>query len=520
MKYSSIFIKAIAMTALILAAGQAGTATETPDALPGNGTEESPYVIASEEDWTLFAAKINKQEDINAYYELKNDISLGSAESPYSTIVGYKEIVNTKTKYYPFKGHFDGKGHTITLTMSRDEQLAAPFGVVDGATIRNLNVKGTITSTQKYIAGIVAFVYNSTTEETHITNCVSSVDIDCQIDGDSSVGGLVGQNEKGTLNYENCIFEGTITGMTEATEKCGGFMNYANNKVNFTNCIMAGVIGIKNNIATFCRGKATVSYENTYYCESYGGAPSSTTRASKVEPSQRLSRKFKVGETDYFVPGAVVDGIQASYAYTTFPIVVTAEVSFFEQPLEEGTHYALSFQKKTGGAYEDVPSMNEPGEYIVTVKGIGTYAGSYSTTVNVETGASFSLSGHTDGQCFWSTFYDSTTRYTLEEGTLAFTLSEDGKLYRLGENGRVIPAGTAVILISDREEAKLNACEDDTPITDNAPQGNILQGADSDTATSGITEGTVYVLSNEGGALGFRAFTGATIPAGKAYIVK
>lgn len=55
-------------------------------------------------------------------------------------------------------------------------------------------------------------------------------------------------------------------------------------------------------------------------------------------------------------------------------------------------------------------------------------------------------------------------------------------------------------------------------ISDNAPGSNILHGSDSAVAASGLS-GTPYVLSIADAAIAFRQFTGASIPAGKAYYV-
>lgn len=48
---------------------------------------------------------------------------------------------------YCFKGTFDGQGHTITFskTVTGNTQYTAPFGFIDGATIKNLKVTGTVT---------------------------------------------------------------------------------------------------------------------------------------------------------------------------------------------------------------------------------------------------------------------------------------------------------------------------------------------------------------------------------------
>ena len=128
------------------------------------------------------------------------------------------------------------------------------------------------------------------------------------------------------------------------------------------------------------------------------------------------------------------------------------------------------------------------------------------------------VQGAKDGvTAWWGTFYNGTVNYTLSEGAAAYTMGTDYKLYRLGTDGRAIPAGTAVIIIASKADITL------TPVgtvsaTDHAYDGNQLHGSDSAVDTAGLS-GTPHVLSISGGAVGFRPFTGASIPAGKAYYV-
>lgn len=117
--------------------------------------------------------------------------------------------------------------------------------------------------------------------------------------------------------------------------------------------------------------------------------------------------------------------------------------------------------------------------------------------------------------CSWTTFYNGTTRYILPEGATAYTVNSSKNLYRLGTDGSVIPAGVAVIIITDRNAIVLTESNDPTEIAIHGG-GNILQGSDSPVDTAGLG-GTPYVLSVAGTAIGFREYSGSTIPAGKAY---
>lgn len=116
----------------------------------------------------------------------------------------------------------------------------------------------------------------------------------------------------------------------------------------------------------------------------------------------------------------------------------------------------------------------------------------------------------------WATFYGE-ARYTLPEGAQAFTVNSSKQLYLLGEDGRVIPASTAVVIISDSAEVTLTKSDASSAVTVNGG-GNILVGSTSPTAMNTVS-GTPYVLGIVGGTLGFYKFTGTGIPAGKAYYI-
>jgi hypothetical protein len=129
---------------------------------------------------------------------------------------------------------------------------------------------------------------------------------------------------------------------------------------------------------------------------------------------------------------------------------------------------------------------------------------------------SYIIEGAPNNGQYWASFYCNAAGYTISEGAKAFTMNASYQLYLLGE-GNVIPANTAVIIISDTDTITLTK-------TDNASAtvsggANILVGSDSDTAVSGITTGNPYVLSIVNNILGFYKYTGTTIPANKAYYI-
>lgn len=94
-------------------------------------------VIRSIQDWRkLKSLVLNQESDMPLSVALDADITLGPDDyiGDYSTKNGTNNIC--------FRGVFDGKGHTITVTDS------SPFNYVKNATFRNIIVKGTIKDNQ------------------------------------------------------------------------------------------------------------------------------------------------------------------------------------------------------------------------------------------------------------------------------------------------------------------------------------------------------------------------------------
>ena len=131
--------------------------------------------------------------------------------------------------YHDFIGTFDGNQKTLTFNYTTSAENAAPFQYVENATIKNLHVAGTIQTSNKYAAGIIAQQYGTVS----IQNCRSSVVINSSINGDGTHGGLVAvNNNSASLTIDGCVFDGKLlstgTTATTATTNCGGFVGYSN----------------------------------------------------------------------------------------------------------------------------------------------------------------------------------------------------------------------------------------------------------------------------------------------------
>ncbi len=214
--------------------------------LQGLGLTDYPYLISTTNDWQAFTIMIQDEHLYNKCYQLLNDINV-------STMAG--------TSAQPFGGTFDGNGHSITVTISTTEAGAAPFHYVNGATIKDLTVNGSVSSSARHASGLVGSCGGSNT----ITGCA----VNANVNGAEYVGGMVGHGGTSTLNIIDSYYTGTISGFNHYA---GGLLGWCDNMtLNLNNCLFKGSfspasgglyhpIACKNSVKT-----VQVSAENTYY---------------------------------------------------------------------------------------------------------------------------------------------------------------------------------------------------------------------------------------------------------------
>lgn len=219
------------------------------------------YQIGTAQDWTEFCTLHNDGSDQRLNAVLTADVTVEG-----NTMVG----INGSGK--PFRGTFDGQGHTLTVNYELNEERVAPFRRINGATIKNLVVRGTITTTSKLAAGLVGGLWQSGTT---IQNCVSYVVISDTEGGDATHGGICGSFEdvNGSNTIENCAFLGQINAPNR--EGCGGIVGWTNNNNNnnfIRNCLVdAAGLKVKkgSNNDVICRNNGNV--EGCYYLGSMDG---------------------------------------------------------------------------------------------------------------------------------------------------------------------------------------------------------------------------------------------------------
>ncbi len=128
---------------------------------------------------------------------LVNDVDLGnSAWTP----IGASATANR------YSGVFDGGKHTIKqLYINSTADYQGLFGYINGATVRNLTVEGSVSvsGTGGYVAGIVAYSSGSSV----ISNCHNKA----TVTGYRFVGGILGYSPNAALQILDCSNSGGIT---------------------------------------------------------------------------------------------------------------------------------------------------------------------------------------------------------------------------------------------------------------------------------------------------------------------
>ena len=243
--------------------GQQTASFKVYQALAGNGTETDPYIIADANDWYVFGKYIyeNWNNTEGKYYKLADDFD-NSNEPITEMIATTKKDANDPTKLIrtPFCGTLDGNGRTLHIDLKADsEDGCAPFRYLEGATIKNLTVAGSVATSSKFGASIAVNNLNHVgyINGTEIIDCCSRVTIVSSINGDGTNGGFVAVNQTGgKLAFTRCAFLGRMLGST--AECNGGFVGWNDNDANliFIQCVFDPVWVSMSNTGskTFSRG--------------------------------------------------------------------------------------------------------------------------------------------------------------------------------------------------------------------------------------------------------------------------
>ncbi len=275
---------------------------------------EYDLLISNKADWDAFADAVNGGND----YEGKVVMLASDFDNnldPVEKMVG--TYINSTSTYNSFKGTFDGNGRTLTVGINSSTNNNGPFRYAVNATIKNLRVAGSITTSGQTAGGLVARVLEGTVT---IQNCISSVAITENYHHPNGTyygqyGGLIGRINTGTVSISNCLFNGQLLQGNNNNSNAGGnagFVGCVNSgTLSLTSCLFAPSADITmnpNNSFTFYRknsDNATVYTDKLYYKTTFHtaqGTDASNWAASKLVYKDNLGSENWEVVNDNAVP--------------------------------------------------------------------------------------------------------------------------------------------------------------------------------------------------------------------------
>ena len=272
-------------------------------------TGENEYTIKTANGWGWFCFATN--------YDLAPDGFSGKVVKLAGN-VSSSEMAGTSG--HPFKGTFDGQGNTLTFNRTAAEHFSAPFHYINGATISNLHVEGTITGgTYESLGGLVGHSEGNIT----INNCRVSTEISTTVSGVGFHGGIIafwyGSNVACTVT--GCVYDGLIYNPSEAyaTTYCSGFIGNlfgSNLTVTFTDCLFApaaygtGKYALGGNCFTFVYPNSDPTYNmtNCYYTSILGNRQGRPAATATVAPANLGNATTDHGMVDGYKNGFLYDG--------------------------------------------------------------------------------------------------------------------------------------------------------------------------------------------------------------------
>ena len=236
--------------------------------LQGQGTEQSPYLISSVDDWNNLSAYIDNVNESfpGKYLRITANLAFNANFKPL--------FMNPADQ---LSGTLDGDGHTLTgVTFTpTDRYQGALRSVGKSGVLKNLTMQGEVTSKFGYTGGVTGRVYG------RMSNVINKIDVTV------ATGTLAGVSGFGSLCtgavLEDCVNEGAITG---PATYLGGLAAEAQTGVSIIRCGNKGTV------------KSTYNKTSTSACQSIGGLIGS------CNPNE-LTDCYNTGKIEFTNPVAI-----------------------------------------------------------------------------------------------------------------------------------------------------------------------------------------------------------------------
>ena len=198
-----------------------------------DGTIDHPYIIASRYDLNQLASNVN-----NGSYDYEGKDIILVNDLDYSNSNGYASYTPIGSQDNPFKGRFNGKGHTISgIEVNTSNNQVGVFGFIrEGAEVNNLTLASSNITGGNYTGGIVGENWGT------VTNCHVAEDVNLQLYHENNsinqvLGGIVGWN-CGTIAGCTNVADLNIVGYREI----GGIAGFSNGDI--MDCLYFGNITV------------------------------------------------------------------------------------------------------------------------------------------------------------------------------------------------------------------------------------------------------------------------------------
>lgn len=299
------FLALLLVLTMVFSLMPAALAADTVDvaALPEYAADAdistgAAYKISTEESLRAFAAAV-KADDGNGTYAhagvtlyLAGDIALTGTWKPVGSTATYVGDF--------FAGTFDGCGHTISgLNVQGSTVNQGLFAAINKATIRNLNVSGTVScGTKNYVGGIVGKVQAGTIENCSFSGSVTG----------GYTGGIAGGLNSNNVTISGCVNAADVTGTT-----AGGILGYWKNTAAIRDCYNTGSVTGSAKAGGIVGQLQKGSIENCYSTGDIGGKASQKGGIFAFSNAAVKNCYYTLPETE------VLGGTAAAAAHITSP---------------------------------------------------------------------------------------------------------------------------------------------------------------------------------------------------------
>ena len=334
--------------------------------LSGAGTQANPWRITSTADWNALAQNVvNGYNYSGQFVQLDADIEIARGVGIYD-----ENAENAR----PFSGTFLGGGHTITADLTTYNSSLAPFIYIDGATIKNLTIAGTVTTNIRHSSGLVAFAGGTNL----IEDCIVTATIRTSSD---YTGGFIGHGQSSTTTIKDCIFAGAVSGVDGNRPNVGVFWGWSDSATpTLVNCLEKGTYTNISSMHPMGLQAGSGTITNCYYITPQIGSPANACTVSggyrvfTNPPSNEMYYSISAADANTYYVLCDISGIAESYSLNEGVSITPTVTGVESMPLELGSDYTATLN---GKAVDKFPvTISTEGEYTLVLAGHGAYADS------------------------------------------------------------------------------------------------------------------------------------------------